>query len=148
MQPVAFDWDAVTGAANYRIQIDDSSDFSSPVVDNTDAPSAFTAPMLAATQHWWRVRAINSAGTAGPYSAVRSITPQGTTPPPPPPDATLNSLSLNPASVTGGNSSLGTVTLTAAAPTGGAAWRCRAATRGSERSRQRQRGHRFEQRQL
>ena len=84
-QPVAFDWDAVTGAANYRLQVDDTADFSSPVVDNTASPSAFTAPMLAATQHWWRVRAINSAGTAGPYSAVRSVTPQGTTPPPPPP---------------------------------------------------------------
>ncbi len=119
-QPVGFDWDAVTGAANYRIQIDDSSNFSSPVVDETASPSAFTAPMLAATQHWWRVLAINSAGTAGPYSAVRSFMPQGTAPPPPPPEASLNSLTLNPTSVTGGGPSQGSVTLTSAAPTGGA----------------------------
>src|SRR6478736_2686742 len=35
--------------------------------------------------------------------------------------ATLSSFSLNPTSVTGGNTSKGTVTLTAAAPSGGAA---------------------------
>ena len=118
-QPVAFDWDAVSGAVNYRIQIDDSSDFSSPVVNFTNEASAFTAPTLAATQHWWRVQAINSAGTAGPFSAVWSVTPQGTAPPPPP-AASLNSLALNPTSVTGGGTSQGSVTLTSAAPSGGA----------------------------
>jgi len=116
-QPVAFDWDAVSGAATYRIQIDDSSNFSSPVVDTTNEASAFTAPTLAATQHWWRVLAINSAGTAGPFSVVWSLTPQGSAPPP---AASLNSLALNPTSVTGGGSSQGSVTLTGAAPAGGA----------------------------
>ena len=116
-QPVAFDWDAVSGAVNYRIQIDDSSNFASPVVDTTNDASAFTAPTLAATQHWWRVLAINSAGTAGPFSTVWSLTPQGSAPPP---AASLNSVALNPTSVTGGGASQGSVTLTSAAPTGGA----------------------------
>jgi hypothetical protein len=40
--------------------------------------------------------------------------------PAPPPPPTLSSLTLNPTSVTGGNSSTGTVTLSGAAPTGGA----------------------------
>lgn len=84
-QPVTFDWSDVTGAANYRIQIDDSSTFSSPlVVDQTVFGSQFTASTLAARQHWWRVRGVNSAGTAGSFSAIRSFTPQDTTTTPPP----------------------------------------------------------------
>ena len=92
--PIAFDWDAVSGAANYRIQIDNSSDFASPVVDTTNEASAFTAPTLAATQHWWRVLAINSAGTAGPFSTVWSLTPQGSAPPPPPPPGETATLTV------------------------------------------------------
>lgn len=42
-----------------------------------------------------------------------------TTPPPPPADAALSALTLSPNTVTGGNAVTGTVTLTAAAPTGG-----------------------------
>ncbi|HZN77383.1 MAG TPA: VCBS repeat-containing protein [Micromonosporaceae bacterium] len=76
-QPVAFDWTDVTAAVSYRIQIDDSSTFSSPlVVDQMVTASQFTAPILASRRHWWRVRAINSAGTAGAWSSVRRFTPQ------------------------------------------------------------------------
>ena len=114
-QPVALDWADVNGATTYRIQIDDSSAFSAPiVVDQTVAASQFTAPALAARQHWWRVRGVNSAGTLGAWSAVRSFTPRAVTGP-----AALAALSVSPASVTGGASSQGTVTLTAAAPAGG-----------------------------
>lgn len=42
-----------------------------------------------------------------------------TTPPPPPADASLSALTLSPTSVVGGGSVTGTVTLTAAAPSGG-----------------------------
>jgi hypothetical protein len=50
--------------------------------------------------------------------AVGSASPP---PPPPPPSApSLSSLAVNPSSVVGGNASTGTVTLTSAAPTGGA----------------------------
>lgn len=76
-QPVTFDWTDVTAATLYRIQIDDSSTFSTPlVVDQVVTASQFTAPILAARRHWWRVRAINSAGTAGGWSSVRRFTPQ------------------------------------------------------------------------
>jgi hypothetical protein len=76
--------------------------------------SQFTVASLAARQHWWRVRGVNSAGTAGAWSSVRSFTPQCT-----PVTAALSAVSVNPSSVVGGNSSQGTVTLTAAAPSGG-----------------------------
>jgi hypothetical protein len=114
-QPVAFDWTDVSAATSYRIQIDDSDTFSAPlVVDRTVTASQFTAPVLAARQHWWRVRGINSAGTAGPFSTVRRFTPQAATAP-----AALSALSVSPTSVVGGSGAQGTVTLTAAAPAGG-----------------------------
>jgi hypothetical protein len=117
-QPVAFDWTDVTAATSYRIQIDDSSTFSSPlVVDRTVAASQFISPTLPARRHWWRVRGINSAGTAGAWSSIRRFTPQASTAPPAP--AALSALSVSPASVTGGTSAQGTATLTSAAPVGG-----------------------------
>jgi hypothetical protein len=115
-QPVTLDWTDVSAATSYRIQIDDSSDFSAPrVVDQTVTASQFTAPTLAARRHWWRVRGINSAGTAGAWSSVRRFIPQATASAP-----ALSTLALNPTSVVGGNTSQGTVTLTSAAPSGGA----------------------------
>ncbi|CAN5731923.1 hypothetical protein BH20CHL1_BH20CHL1_04880 [soil metagenome] len=114
-QPVAFDWTDVSAATSYRIQIDDSSNFSTPlVVNQIVTASQFTAPTLAAKRHWWRVRGINSAGTAGAWSTVRRFTPQTAASTP-----ALSVVSVNPTSVTGGTSSQGTVTLTSAAPVGG-----------------------------
>ena len=95
-QPVTLDWSDVTGAVNYRIQIDDSSSFASPLtVDQTVFASQFTAPTLPATQHWWRVRGVNSAGTAGAFSVVRSFIPQGSAPPPPPPTGEVATLTVS-----------------------------------------------------
>ena len=62
--------------------------------------------------------------TSGSYQAVYGGAP---------PTVVLSSVSLNPTSVIGGNSSTGTVTLSAPAPTGGAAVTLSAATRGSPR---------------
>jgi len=116
-QPVAFDWTDVAAATAYRIQIDDSNNFSAPlVVDRVVTASQFTASTLnAGRRHWWRVRGINSAGTAGPWSAVRRFTPGAFTQAP-----SLAGIALNPASVAGGNTSEGTASLTSAAPSGGA----------------------------
>src|SRR5215204_5739859 len=115
-QPVTFDWTDVSAASTYRIQIDDSSNFSTPlIVDRTVTTSEFTAPTLAAKRHWWRVRGIDSAGTAGAWSTVRRFTPQPGAPAP-----TLSALSLSPTTVAGGNTAHGTATLTSAAPSGGA----------------------------
>ena len=113
--PVTLDWSDVSAAASYIIHVDDSSAFSAPrVVEQTVTASQFTVASLAVRQHWWRVRGVNSAGTAGAWSSVRSFTPQSA-----PVTAALSAVSVNPASVVGGNASQGTVTLTAAAPSGG-----------------------------
>lgn len=115
-QPVFLDWTDVSAAASYRIQIDDSSTFSIPiVVDRTVTASQFTAPTLAAVRHWWRVQGINSAGTAGAWSSVRRFTPQTSATAP-----TLSAITLSPTSVVGGGTSSATATLTSAAPAGGA----------------------------
>jgi FG-GAP-like repeat len=115
-QPVGFDWSDVNAATTYRIQIDDSSTFTTPlVVNEIVTASQFTAPVLAARQHFWRVRAINSAGVSGPFSTVRRFTPQS----PPSAPASLSSVAVSPSSVAGGSNATGTVRLTSAAPTGG-----------------------------
>jgi hypothetical protein len=115
-QPVAFDWSDVNAATSYRIQVDDSSTFSTPlVVNQVVTASRFTGPTLAERQHFWRVRGINSAGVSGPFSAVRRFTPQAPAPGP----AALASVAVTPSTVTGGSNATGTVTLSSAAPTGG-----------------------------
>jgi hypothetical protein len=74
---VLLDWSDVSGAVSYQVQIDDSSGFSTPlVVDQPVTASQFSASTLAPQPHWWRVRGVNSAGTAGAWSTVRSLTPQ------------------------------------------------------------------------
>src|SRR5919106_255730 len=116
-QPVSFDWTDVNAATAYRIQIDDSNNFSAPVVvDRVVTASQLTASTLnAGLRHWWRVRGINSAGTAGAWSSVRRFSPGAFTQAP-----SLAGIALHPASVVGGNTSEGTASLTSAAPSGGA----------------------------
>ena len=58
--------------------------------------------------------------TASYNGTSRTSTLTVTPVPAPPPPASLNTLALNPSSVTGGGTSQGSVTLTSAAPTGGA----------------------------
>jgi hypothetical protein len=116
-QPVSVDWTDVAAATAYRIQIDDSNNFSAPlVVDRVVTPSGFTGSTLnQGRRHWWRVRGLNSAGTAGAWSSVRRFTPGAFTQ-----AASLAAIALNPASVVGGSTSQGTASLTSAAPAGGA----------------------------
>ncbi len=116
-QPVTFDWNDVTNASSYEIQVDDSSRIASPFIANqTVSASQASIGSLPAQRLWWRVRARNSAGVFGSYSSTRRFTAQAATV-----AATLASLSLAPTSVPGGEAATGTVTLSAAAPTGGAA---------------------------
>jgi hypothetical protein len=117
-QPVAFDWTDVAAATAYRIQVDDSNNFSAPLaIDRVVTASQFTAstPLNAGRRHWWRVRGINSAGTAGAWSSVRRFTPGAFTQ-----AASLAGIALNPTSLVGGTTSEGTASLTTAAPSGGA----------------------------
>jgi hypothetical protein len=115
-QPVTFDWSDVTAATSYEIQVDDSSSFTAPlVVDRTTTPSQFTIGGFASVRHWWRVRGINSAGTAGAWSAARRFQPKAAAA-----AAALSAIGLSPASVVGGAAAQGTATVTSAAPAGGA----------------------------
>jgi hypothetical protein len=85
-QPVTLDWNNVTNAASYEVQVDNSSTIAAPFVLNpTVTMSQVTLSGLPAQQLWWRVRARNSAGVFGPFSSTRRFTPQGVSPPPPPP---------------------------------------------------------------
>ena len=63
-QPVGFDWNDVTSAASYTVEIDDSSAFTAPLVRSaTVTSSAYLAGGLPATTLFWRVRAVNIDGT-------------------------------------------------------------------------------------
>jgi hypothetical protein len=118
-QPINFDWTDVSGATSYEIQIDDSNNFTAPLtLSQTVGVSQVTITGLPAQRLFWRVRAFNSAGAAGPFSASRRFTaqaPSTTTTP-----ASLSAVSVSPSSVVGGNSAQGTITLTGGAPSGGA----------------------------
>ena len=73
-QAITFDWSDVSGAASYTIQIDDSSTFTAPLtVSQTVAVSRYTTSTLPTRRMWWRVRANNSAGNPGAWSAVRRL---------------------------------------------------------------------------
>ena len=111
-QPVGFDWNDVTSAASYTIQIDDSSTFTAPLVrTQTVTSSSYLAGGLPSKTLFWRVRGINTAGTAGAFSVTRSLVPQAA------PDPTsLTNLDINPATVVGGDLSSGTVIVSVSAP--------------------------------
>src|SRR5215213_3091092 len=117
-QPINFDWSDVSGATSYEIQIDDSSNFTAPLtLSQTVGVSQATVTGLPAQRLFWRVRAFNSAGVAGAFSASRRFTAQAastTT------TASLSGVSMSPTSVVGGSTAQGTITLTGAAPSGGA----------------------------
>jgi subtilisin family serine protease len=69
-------WNAVTGATTYEIQISSINDFGAVTFGRTGltARSIRVSPQLGSrTVYFWRVRAVNTAGT-GPWSAVRSFT--------------------------------------------------------------------------
>ena len=82
----------------------------------TVAAGATSATFTVSTSAVATSTAVTISGTYG--GATRSVSL--TVMPAPPPPLTLSSLSLNPTSVTGGNSSTGTVTLSGSAPAGGA----------------------------
>ena len=66
-----FQWGTVADGYTYQIQIDDKSNFSSPLQDVELAPgqTTYTADSLpVGGKLYWRVRALNSAGVAGSWS--------------------------------------------------------------------------------
>jgi len=118
-QPITFDWSDVANATRYEIQIDSSQNFNAPLTfSQMVSVSQATITGLPAQRLFWRVRAFNSADVAGPFSSSRRFTAGAVSTPPAP--ASLSAVSMNPSSLVGGNNATGTVTLTSAAPSGGA----------------------------
>ncbi len=74
-QSIPFSWSAVSGAATYEIQFDDSSSFTNPLfaaqtgLTQTQTTQTFTSER----RFWWRVRARTAAQVNGAWSAARSI---------------------------------------------------------------------------
>ena len=82
-QPFTFDWSDVGAAAWYVIEVDDASSFAAPLVwAATTTPSQLATNSLPNGTLFWRVRAFNSDGVGGPFSAVRTVRVQSTAPPP------------------------------------------------------------------
>ena len=118
-QPITFDWSDVANATRYEIQIDSSQNFNAPLTfSQMVSVSQATITGLPAQRLFWRVRAFNSADVAGPFSSSRRFTAGAVSTPPAP--ASLSAVSVSPSSLVGGNKATGTVTLTSAAPSGGA----------------------------
>lgn len=72
-QNIVFDWTDVPGAAAYTIAIDDQDTFSSPTVLRTVTMSTFSTSTLPAARMWFRVRALDAAGTPGAWSGSRRL---------------------------------------------------------------------------
>jgi len=68
------DWSSVSEATFYRIQVDDSSSFSSPAINITTSNSNYTpGTALSPGTYYWRVRASNACGHSS-WSSVWSVT--------------------------------------------------------------------------
>jgi len=115
--PVTFDWSDVANATGYEIQVDDSSTFGAPfrALQSVNVSQATIGSLPAGVRLWWRVRARNAAGVFGAFSTARRFTPRAVAAPP-----ALAGIAVNPTSVVGGQQAQGSVTLTGAAPAGGA----------------------------
>ena len=72
-----FSWSAASNASEYQIQVDNNSDFSSPVISATTASTSHT-PLtgLGNATYWWQVRGHNAGGGCdvwGPWSDAWSV---------------------------------------------------------------------------
>jgi hypothetical protein len=71
-QNITFDWNNVSDAANYTIQIDDHDSFPSPqIVNQTVSSSVFSSSTLPTRTMWWRAGANDSSSNPGNCSTVR-----------------------------------------------------------------------------
>ena len=77
-QPLAvtLEWSAASHASTYSLQVDDNSDFSSPLVNETGIGSTSheVISLSEMTSYHWRIKAENSCGTEGSWSSENSFT--------------------------------------------------------------------------
>jgi hypothetical protein len=70
----SFDWNDVSGATTYTIQVDNNSGFPSPEIQQSPAVSIYTPPTaMADGLYYWRVLATNAFGSSA-YSATWTVT--------------------------------------------------------------------------
>jgi len=90
-QTPTFDWDPFSGATSYTIEVDDTPDFSSLVINQGSLSATDytpTTPLPDKTGYWWRVQANNSGWSEVWYfyvdteagSVSGTVTTGGTTP--------------------------------------------------------------------
>lgn len=68
-------WSSVSGATKYHVQIDNNSDFGSPIVNDSTVTVTYKSMggLNTSTQHYWRVRAGNTSGWSD-YTSSRTFT--------------------------------------------------------------------------
>jgi hypothetical protein len=68
-----FEWSPVNGATSYRIQVDESFNFSSPEIDQTTPDTSHTpGTALGLGAYYWHVQAVNASG-AGEWSSTWGV---------------------------------------------------------------------------
>ncbi len=68
-------WKAVSGAAQYEVQVDNNADFSSPEFSTaTNKASIQSKTLISKRIYYWRVRAKDAAGNWSAWSAVSGFT--------------------------------------------------------------------------
>jgi hypothetical protein len=72
-----FDWTDVSGVATYTVQVSTSSAFTTIQLERTVTASQTALSFSSQGTRYWRVRANDSAGRAGPWSATRSFRIKG-----------------------------------------------------------------------
>ena len=73
-QAVVLTWGEVPKAAGYRVEIADSPAFSKTIwSDDVTQPIAVPEILLPDGAYWWRVRAVDAAGTQGVWSDVARV---------------------------------------------------------------------------
>ncbi len=77
-----YSWNAATGAASYQLQVATDSGFTSLVINQAGIATTSVTPLVplaTSATHYWRVTAVNSAGstlaTGAPFSFTTSATP-------------------------------------------------------------------------
>lgn len=76
-QPISLtlSWNAVSGAASYRLQVDRTNTFAAPVIDDSaiTSTSRLVSSLTNNTTYYWRVSARNAGGTS-PFSNTYNFT--------------------------------------------------------------------------
>lgn len=73
---LTLDWSSGSGASTYMVQLDDNSDFSSPLVDEDgiSATSNEVSGLAELTTYYWRTKSVNSCSSESDWSGSSNFT--------------------------------------------------------------------------